>query len=112
MEKQRYSSTAAGGVNAFGIDRITSGLPDGQPPSNVRGGGKSAAFPSRIPPSTHFAIVSISLCAIARVPAKSPQPAAAFHGGICRVCVMYLIASACSTASPYVISENGAMSSG
>jgi hypothetical protein len=38
--------------------------------------------------------VSISSCDRARASAKSPQPAAGFQGGICRLAVMNLIASA------------------
>src|SRR5437870_3635630 len=41
-----------------------------------------------------------------------PQLCAGFHGGICRVCVMYLMSAARTCASENVISENGPISPG
>ena len=111
--KQRYMSPVTGGVYGLGIRQNEIGLTERPAAVEVRAApADRRCFPRGAPLSTHLAIVSISSCVRTRASAKSPQAGVGFHGGIWRVCVMYLMASACGAASAYVISENGAMSPG
>src|SRR5205814_8006979 len=112
IEKQRYSSRSAGGVNGFSLPATRSGSPRTQPLVKSSGAGRSARFPSGAPLSTHFAIVAMSPAERTRGALNSPHPVTGFHGGMMRADVLALISIACGFASAYVISENGAMSLG
>src|ERR1700730_3670419 len=100
MGKQRYISPVAGGVYDSGYDSTRSGWPRIQFESKVSGLGRSLRLPAGAPPSTHLAIVSISLADSTRGWSKTPHPSTGFQGGICRDFVINLMASACAAPSP------------
>src|SRR5688572_13952318 len=85
-----------------------SGVPNSQPSGNFGGAGRSLAAPSTAPSFTHRWIALICSGRSRRSPTIGNSPRAGSHGGICPVDVSAAIASACSAASAYVSSENGA----
>src|SRR5688572_31456833 len=100
--------------NSTGISSTTSGsVPLVQPVANVGDGGISAALPRAAPPSTHAAMVAISLSErLMSLRIGNVCVMSAPQGGISRATTFALIALAHGRASSYESSDIGATSPG
>src|SRR5688572_219956 len=100
--------------NSTGISSTTSGsVPLVQPVANFGDGGMSAALPRAAPPSTHAAMVAISLSdRLMSLRIGNVCVMSAPQGGISRATTFALIALAQGRASSYESSDIGATSPG